>query len=88
MSYYAEMQKQTTIGQLAAGVLIASTVALVVCLMSLLDAEYRELDEIAWPSLFTALAIVGIVFGSKMSRGSFAKAELVRTRGRGDRGLA
>lgn len=88
MSYYAEMQKQTTIGQLAVGVLIGSAVALVICVMSLIDTDYHEFSDIAWTSLFTVLAIVGIVCGSKMSQGSFAKAELVRAKGGNHRSLA
>jgi hypothetical protein len=87
MSYYAEMQKQTTIGQLAVGLLIASGVAFIVGLTSLIDGDDHEFGDIAWTTLFTALAIVGIIAGSRMSQGSFARAEQVRSHG-SDRRMA
>jgi hypothetical protein len=87
MSYYAEMQRQTTIGQLAAVVLIGSGIALAICLVSLFRMDYPELDEIAWTGALTAVAVVAMIGSSRMARDCFAKAALVRARG-GDRSLA
>ena len=78
MGYFAELQKQNTISQVAAGALLGSGVALLVFIVRLMSADFRHLGEMGWPMVLTAISAIAVVVSAKILETSLARAETVR----------
>jgi len=78
MGYFAELQKQNTISQVAAAALLGSGVALLVFIVRLMSADFRHLGEMGWPMVLTAISAIAVVVSAKILETSLARAETVR----------